>query len=83
VAVAVGYLGAYFLIRAAMTWTIGVHGLRQPRLWRQMLLIPLWDAVAFSIWHASFLRSTIRWRGTDYYIREGQLVPVGSNSTKE
>lgn len=73
-AVAVGYLGAYFAIRAAMTWTIGVHGLHQTRLWGQMLLIPVWDAVAFSIWLASFLRSTIRWRGADYYIREGQLV---------
>lgn len=73
-AVAVGYLGAYFAIRAAMTWTIGVHGLRQTQLLAQMLLIPVWDAVAFSIWLASFLRSTIRWRGADYYIREGQLV---------
>jgi ceramide glucosyltransferase len=72
--VAVGYLGAYFAIRAAMTWIIGVQGLRQPGLWGQMLLIPVWDAVAFSIWLASFLRSSIRWRGADYYIREGQLV---------
>jgi len=81
--VAVGYLGAYFVIRAAMTWIIGVHGLRQPRLWNQMILIPVWDGVAFFIWLASFLRSTIRWRGADYYIREGQLVPVVLNSAKE
>jgi ceramide glucosyltransferase len=74
--VAVGYLGAYFAIRAVMTWLIGVHGLRQRRVWGQMLLIPVWDAVAFYIWLASFLRSTIRWRGADYYIRSGQLVPV-------
>jgi ceramide glucosyltransferase len=82
VAVAVGFLGSYFAIRAAMTWIIGVHGLRQRGLWGQMLLIPVWDAVAFSIWLASFLRSSIRWRGADYYIREGQLVPV-ANSVKE
>jgi len=75
-AVAVGYLGVYFAIRAAMTWIIGVYGLRQPGLWGQMILIPVWDAVAFFIWLASFLRSTIRWRGADYYIRGGQLVPV-------
>jgi len=74
-AVAVGFLGSYFAIRAAMTWIIGIHGLRQRGLWGQMLLIPVWDAVAFSIWLASFLRSSIRWRGADYYIREGQLVP--------
>jgi ceramide glucosyltransferase len=75
IGVAAGYLGAYFVIRAAMTWLIGVHGLRQSRLWQEMLLIPVWDAVAFFIWLASFLRSTIRWRGADYYIRGGQLVP--------
>jgi ceramide glucosyltransferase len=82
-AVAAGYLGAYFAIRAAMTWVIGVHGLRQRGLWAQMMLIPVWDAVAFFIWLASFLRSSIRWRGADYYIRGGILVPVGSDSGKE
>ncbi len=82
-AVAIGYLGTYFALRVAMTWTIGVHGLRRPGLWSEMMLIPVWDAVAFFIWLASFLRSSIRWRGADYYIREGQLVPVGSNSAKE
>ncbi len=76
VPVAAGYLGAYFAIRAAMTWLIGVHGLRQKRLWAEMILIPVWDGIALVIWLASFLRSTIRWRGSDYYIREGQLVPV-------
>ena len=40
----------------------------------EMILIPVWDGVAFLIWSASFLRSSIRWRGADYYIREGQLV---------
>ncbi|MBV8729226.1 MAG: hypothetical protein JO336_05405 [Acidobacteriia bacterium] len=41
-----------------------------------MPLIPIWDAAAFVIWLASFLRKSIRWRGADYYIREGKLVPV-------
>ena len=81
-AVAIGYLGTYFALRVAMTWLIGVHGLRRPGLWGQMMLIPVWDGVACFIWLASFLRSSIRWRGADYYIREGQLVPV-ANSVKE
>lgn len=75
-AVAAGYLGAYLAIRMAMTWVIGVYGLKQEGLWSQMLLIPVWDAVAFGIWLGSFLRTSIRWRGEDYYIRGGQLVPV-------
>ncbi|HEX5226591.1 MAG TPA: glycosyltransferase [Bryobacteraceae bacterium] len=75
-AVALGYLGAYMFLRVAMTWSIGIHGLRQPALWKQVALIPVWDAVAFAIWLTSFGRSSIRWRGADYHIREGKLVPV-------
>ncbi len=79
-AIALAYLGTYYFLRVAMTWTIGIHGLKQPRFWKQMPLIPLWDAMAFCIWLASFLRKSIRWRGADYYIREGKLVPVKSSA---
>jgi hypothetical protein len=63
-------------LRMAMTWIIGIHGLRQSSLWKQMPLIPVWDAVAFAIWLTSFGRNSIRWRGADYHIRDGRLVPV-------
>ena len=43
-----------------------------------MPLIPLWDAVAFGIWLTSFSRNSIRWRGADYHIRDGRLVPIAS-----
>jgi ceramide glucosyltransferase len=71
-----GYLGGYIGLRMAMTWMIGIHGLRQHILWKQMPLIPVWDAAAFIIWLVSFSRNSIRWRGADYYIRDGQLVPI-------
>jgi ceramide glucosyltransferase len=74
--VALAYLGGYLALRMAMTWIIGIHGLRQPGLWKDMLLIPVWDAVAFAIWLTSFGRNSIRWRGANYYIRDGRLVPV-------
>jgi ceramide glucosyltransferase len=70
------YLGGYFAMRSAITAMIAIWGLRQPSYWRGMGLIPLWDAVAFVVWVASFLRRSIRWRGSDYYIRGGTLVPV-------
>jgi ceramide glucosyltransferase len=76
--VAIGYLGGYLFLRIAMTGTIGIHGLRQSGLWKQMPLIPVWDAVASAIWLTSFGRSSIRWRGADYHIRDGRLVPVAS-----
>jgi hypothetical protein len=39
-----------------------------------MWLIPVWDATAFFIWLASFVKSSFRWRGAEYAIRDGQLV---------
>jgi len=79
--VAIGYLGTYIVLRVIMTWLIGIHGMKQKGLWPKMVLIPLWDLVAFSIWVASFGRNVIRWRGYDYYIRDGILVPVNPAST--
>jgi ceramide glucosyltransferase len=79
--IAMGYLGSYIVLRVVLTWMIGIHGMRQKGLWSKMLLIPLWDAVAFMIWVASFGRSVIRWRGYDYYIRDGILVPVNPANT--
>jgi ceramide glucosyltransferase len=76
VTVGVAYLGSYLLLRVAMTWLIGVHGLKESGIWKKVPLIPLWDATAFLIWLASFGRRTIRWKGIDYHIREGMLVPV-------
>lgn len=74
--VAIGYLGTYLALRLAITWTIGVKGMKQTGLWKKMPLIPVWDTMAFGIWLVSFGRKTIRWRGVDYYIRQGMLVPV-------
>jgi ceramide glucosyltransferase len=74
--VALGYLGTYLALRLAMTWTIGIWGLKHQPLWKKLGLIPLWDALAFCIWVTSFTRKSIRWRDGEYYIRDGQLVPV-------
>jgi ceramide glucosyltransferase len=73
-AIAIAYLGGYAIFRVAITWTIGTHGMKQRGLWKKMPLIPLWDAMAFGMWLASFGRRTIRWRGVDYFLRDGKLV---------
>jgi len=78
--IALAYLGGYFALRAAMMWLIGVHVMKQPGLWKKMPLIPVWDLMAFGIWLASFGRRTIRWRGVDYFIREGRLVAAAPNT---
>jgi ceramide glucosyltransferase len=74
-AVTIGYFGVYITLRAAMTWLIGAHGLKQS-VWSKLALIPVWDGLAFFIWLTSFVRRSVRWRGADYYIRDGELVPV-------
>ncbi len=75
---ALAYLGFYAALRTAMTWEIGRRGLSEPGIWRKMLLVPVWDALAFTLWLASFFRSQVRWRNADYRIVEGQLVPIAT-----
>lgn len=74
--VAAAYWGLYVAFRVAMTWLIGIRGLKQEGLWKKMPLIPIWDALAFFIWLVSFTRTTVRWRGADYKLRNGQFVPA-------
>ncbi len=74
--VALLYLGGYACVRTAMTWLIGVWGMKQKGLWKKMALVPVWDAWALLIWLLSFGRRSIRWRDIDYRIRGGMLVPV-------
>jgi ceramide glucosyltransferase len=75
-AVALFYLGGYACVRTAMTWLMGIWGMKQKGIWKKMALVPVWDAWAFLIWLLSFGRRSIRWRDINYRIREGMLVPV-------
>jgi ceramide glucosyltransferase len=70
------FLGLYLSFRFAVLWKIGISGLKQAHLWTKFPLVVAWDAFAFGLWSASFLRNTIRWRGGRYYIRNGELVPA-------
>jgi ceramide glucosyltransferase len=77
-AVAAFFLGGYFVLRTVMSWVIGVRGLKQKSL--DTKVVVAWDAFAFVMWVASFCRNSIRWRGGDYRIRNGELVPAASNA---
>jgi ceramide glucosyltransferase len=70
------YLGGYLLVRALLTVIIGSWGLKQRGVWKKLVFIPLWDGMATLIWLASFTRKSIRWRGRDYLMRNGELVPL-------
>jgi ceramide glucosyltransferase len=70
------YLGLYLLFRNLLMWSIARVALKQRLHFAQFALIPIWDALAFLIWITSFARKGVRWRGIDYYIRDGRLMPV-------
>ena len=74
--VAAIYWGGYLAFRLFMTWLIGIVGLKQRDLWAKMVLIPVWDAMAFAVWGMSFTKSSIRWRGVEYKLRNGMFVKV-------
>lgn len=73
---ALGYFAAYFAMRLAMTWIIGICGLGRKDIWAKLWMIPLWDAAALGLWLASFGVRSFRWRGGEYEIRDGMLIPV-------
>ncbi|MFL6449122.1 MAG: glycosyltransferase [Bryobacteraceae bacterium] len=68
-------VSTYLLFRFTTVWAVGIWGLRRP-IWNLIPLVVLWDALAFCLWIASFARNTVRWRGGNYYIRNGNLVPA-------
>lgn len=74
--VTIAYLGVYCGLRLAMMWTIGMRGLKRRAFWKKVPLIAVWDIFAFFIWLASFLRTSFRWRGGEYCIRDGKLVLI-------
>ena len=73
---AVGYFGLYLAMRVAMTWVIGIRGLGRKELWGKLWMIPVWDAAALCLWLASFVVQSFRWRGGEYQIRDGLLLPM-------
>jgi ceramide glucosyltransferase len=81
-AVAAFYLGTYLASRVIMTMLVGAWGLHEKSLWKKLPLLVMWDATAFFIWLASFVRRSIRWRGVDYIVKAGMLVPVPVSGAK-
>ena len=73
------YLAAYLVLRFTVAWTAGVWGLRDPVVRRKFWLAPLYDALTFGVWLASFASNRIRWRGEEFEIRRGILVPLGNS----
>jgi ceramide glucosyltransferase len=74
--IAATYLAAYVVLRSAMAWTVGVWGVGDQVLRRNLWLVPVRDAIYFVVWLASFGSNRIRWGPIEYAVRNGRMVPI-------
>jgi ceramide glucosyltransferase len=74
--VAAFYVLAYLMLRFAVYLTVGVWGLQDAVVKRNWWLAPLRDLANFGVWVASFFINRICWRGLDFQVRQGRLIPV-------
>jgi ceramide glucosyltransferase len=77
---AISFLLAYLILRVALTWLTGNWGLDDRKLSKVIALVPVRDAVSFVVWLAGFFSERIVWRGIEYRLHEGQLIPIPSAS---
>lgn len=70
------YSAAYLVLRFVMAWTVGVWGVGDEVLRRNLWLVPVRDAIYFVVWLASFGSNRIRWGPVEYAIQKGRMMPI-------
>ena len=70
----------YVVLRIVMTWLTGRWGLGDRQLSNIIWLIPIRDAISFIVWLAGFFSEEVVWRGLEYRLHEGQLIPLASTT---
>jgi ceramide glucosyltransferase len=74
--IAASYLAAYLIVRLAMAWLVGVSVVGDAVLRRRLWLVPLWDAIHFVVWAASFASNHVVWGSVEYVIDRGRMKPA-------
>ena len=77
--ISLSFLAGYVVLRSAMAWTVGVWGVGDQVLRRNLWLVPVRDAIYFVVWLASFASNRIRWGAVEYVIRKGQMVRIAGD----
>jgi ceramide glucosyltransferase len=77
-AIACIYVAAYLLLRYSVHGVVGVWGLRDSVARRWWFLAPIRDAVQFAAWVGSFFSDKISWRGLEYQVKQGLLIPLAN-----
>jgi ceramide glucosyltransferase len=81
--IAASYLAAYLILRLSVAWAAGVWGLSDKAIAPKLWLAPVRDAITAVVWLAGFFSDKIKWRGLQYRVKKGLLLPVagGKNPT--
>src|SRR5262249_23003093 len=75
VAIAAFYVTAYFALRLLMAWSVARWALGG-RVVRKWWLLPVRDALALGGWGAALFKNRIHWRGREFVLNKGRLLPV-------
>jgi len=74
--IAASYLLVYLVLRLAMAWFVGVSVVGDEVVRRRLWLVPLWDAIHFVVWTASFASNHVVWGSVEYVIDRGRMKPA-------
>lgn len=69
-------LATFVILRFSVYLTVGVWGLQDRVVRRFWWLAPLRDIANFGVWLASFFSDRFSWRGVQYQVRDGLLIPI-------
>jgi len=74
--IAASYLLTYFVLRLTIAWLVGVSVVGDGVVRRRLWLVPLWDAIHFVVWAASFASNHVVWGNVEYVIERGRMKPA-------
>jgi len=74
--VGAGFLVAYLVLRLLMAWVVGVWAVGDEVLGKKLWLVPVRDAIHFSVWLAGFGSNRVKWGGVEYAIERGNMREV-------
>jgi ceramide glucosyltransferase len=72
------WIAAYLTVRLLSAYVVGVWGLHDPVVKRNLWLLPLHDLFWFFLWLVSFGVNRIEWRGFAFSLQKGRMVPIAS-----
>jgi ceramide glucosyltransferase len=74
-AIAASYVTAYLTLRLLMARSVARWGLHE-RVAQKWWLVPVRDVLGLGVWCAALFTSRIRWRGREFALNRGRLIPL-------